>query len=358
MYGYDYGNARLRVMKSRLLSRRELEALLDVESLQGLIASLTRTAYRKPVEAALARTSGMDCIAEALLNDLINTLGRVNKFYRGHAREMTAIVMRSYDVHNLKAVLRGLDTNAPPGEILDTLLPIGELEYDLLVELARTPGPRVCIDLLASMGLMYARPLLVLRAEHPGAETTEMELALDKWYFREAFLTLQSIRRDGSVLFSAMQLEADLANMLTLLRFANAPAERELLRKWLDTEGLEYLFVGPGSLPFSLLAHAGGQDSVDAAVEILSGTPYEPQLNAGLTKFSESARLSDFEKQFLRFRVEWMANQIQRDPLGIGVLLGYIALKITEVRNIRWIAQGINLGITADSIRAELEIAP
>jgi len=34
MYGYDYGNARLRVMKSRLLSRRELEALLDVESLQ------------------------------------------------------------------------------------------------------------------------------------------------------------------------------------------------------------------------------------------------------------------------------------------------------------------------------------
>ena len=40
MSDFDYGNARLRVMKSRLLSRQELEALAEAGSLNGLIAAL------------------------------------------------------------------------------------------------------------------------------------------------------------------------------------------------------------------------------------------------------------------------------------------------------------------------------
>jgi vacuolar-type H+-ATPase subunit C/Vma6 len=41
--------------------------------------------------------------------------------------------------------------------------------------------------------------------------------------------------------------------------------------------------------------------------------------------------------------------------LGIGVLLGFLALKTNEIGNIRWVAQGINMGLKAEAIRAELE---
>ena len=328
MSGYDYGNARLRAMKSRLLSRRELEALANVDSLLGLIAALTKTAYCKPVEAALARASGMECMAEALRNDLINTLGKIRKFYQGKAREMVAIVLRTYDIHNLKVILRGLAKNVPAGEMLASLLPVGELEYGTLAELARAPDPRACTDLLASMGSPFAQPLLRLRVEHPGAGTGEMELALDQWHFQEAFQTLQHARRDGRVLLSALQLEADLTNLFSVLRFAHAPEERKFLRDWLDTGDLEYIFVGPGVLPFSLLASAGSHDTIEAATETLAGTPYETPLNAGMRKYAESARLSDFEKQLTQFRLNWMSRQITNDPLGIGVLLGYLALKV------------------------------
>jgi hypothetical protein len=47
MADYDYGNARLRVMKSRLLPRSELEVLAEAGSLDGLIAALTKTVYQK-----------------------------------------------------------------------------------------------------------------------------------------------------------------------------------------------------------------------------------------------------------------------------------------------------------------------
>ena len=226
MSGYDYGNARLRAMKSRLLSRRELDDLVETNSPQGLIAALTKTTYRRPVEAALARTSGMDCIAEALRYDLVHTLGKVQKYFIEQAGEMVAIVLRTYDIHNLKAILRGLANNVTTSEILFTLLPIGELKDNLLAELARCPSPRAAIDLLASTGLPFTHPLLKLRVKHPGAGIPEMELALDRWFYQEAFQYLQTKNHGGKVLFFAMQLDADLTNLLTILRFTHSPGER------------------------------------------------------------------------------------------------------------------------------------
>jgi len=355
MSGYDYGNARLRAMKSRLLSRHEMDVLVETGSLQGLIVALTKTAYYKPVEAALARTSGMDCIVEALRYDLINTLGKVKNFFKGQAGEMVTIVLRSFDIHNLKAILRGLSKQAVTSEIWSTLTPIGELKCNVLVELASSPSPRAAIDLLASQGFLFAQPLLKLRAEHPGVGIPDMELALDRWFYQEAYRYLQSNPRAGNRLLSSIQLEADLINLLTVLRFAHAPGERKYLYAWLGTEELNHLFVGPGKLQFTLLAHAGSQGTVNAAVETLVKTPYGPPLKDGLKSYAQSALLSDFEKQLKLFRLGWMLKQITKDPLGIGVLLGYLALKVNEISNIRWISQGVNLGLKAEAIRKELE---
>jgi vacuolar-type H+-ATPase subunit C/Vma6 len=355
MSGYEYGNARLRAMKSRLLSSRELDALAETGSIQGLIAALTDTAYCRSIEAALTRTSGLACIVEALRLDIIYTLGKIRAFYSGQAGEMVSIVLRTYDLHNLKAILRGLAKNVASDEIRSVLVPVGELKQGVLAELAGASDPRVAIDLMASMGLPYAQPLLKLRVEQPGAGIPAMELALERWMFREAVQYLQHERQDGEPLLSAIQLEADLENLLTVLRFVQSPEERKVLRDWLHSEDLDLLFVGPGKLTFELLDLAGNQDTIDAAVQTLAGTPYEPPLRAGLQAYAHSPLLSEFEKQFKRFRLAWMSKQIIRDPLGIGVLLGYSALKTNEVSNIRWIAQGFSLGLNTNALRAELE---
>lgn len=357
MSAYDYGNARLRAMKSRLLSRRELESLVEVESLQGLIAALTKTAYRKSVEAALARTSGLDCISDALRNDLIGTIRKIRAFYTENAGETVAIVLRDFDVHNLKTILRGLAKNVSSGEILSTVLPAGELSYDLLIELARAPGPRAAIDLMASMSLPFAQPLLNLRAKRPGADIFEMELALDQWRFQEARQFLENVPQEGDCLSSALKLEADLVNLLTILRFAHMPSERKQLRERLGTEDPSRLFVGPGFLSWETLAYVVRQESLESVCEALAGSAYGPALNAGLEKFSSSSRLSDFEKQLKRYRLRWMASLIAKDPLDIGVLLGYLALKTNEIGNIRWAARGISSGFRTDAIRAEMEFA-
>jgi vacuolar-type H+-ATPase subunit C/Vma6 len=64
--------------------------------------------------------------------------------------------------------------------------------------------------------------------------------------------------------------------------------------------------------------------------------------------------LSDLEKRIRYFRLTWLSQQIARDPLGIGVVLGYFSEKVNEIGNLRWIAQGINLGLDSNAIRSEL----
>ena len=118
---------------------------------------------------------------------------------------------------------------------------------------------------------------------------------------------------------------------------------------------LSRLFVGPGHIPFDKFLRAGSEDSVDAAVDQFTGTLYQPALQAGMKAYAQSGHLSDLERQLQSFHKGWLASQIAKDPLGIGVLLGYLALKDNEVSNIRWIAHGISMEMSPAAIRAELE---
>jgi V/A-type H+-transporting ATPase subunit C len=355
MPDYEYGNARLRVMKSRLLSRRTLNDLAETGSVQGLIAALAKTAYQKPIEAALTRFTGMGCIDEALHTDLIATVGAIGRFYHEETAKLIALVLRIYDVENLKTILRGLARNVPSGEIIPLLLPIGELKVNTLRELARLNNTREAIDLIASQSLPFASPLLKLRAERPGAETFEMELALNQWHFDGGQQALRSQAGEDGLLNLAFALDADLANVLTALRFAHAPRERQVLRERLRTEDPRSFFIKAGRIPFDALSSAAKQDAVSPAVEALAGTNFGPALRLGLELYARSNRLSDIEKKLKRFRLMQLAQMIDKDPLGIGVPLGYVALKVNEIGNIRWIAHGLDLGMKPDAIQAELE---
>jgi V/A-type H+-transporting ATPase subunit C len=356
MTGFEYGNARLRAMKSRLLSYSELESLAESNTVQGLIARLSETAYRKPLEVALARTNGMDCIAMALHNDLVYTLSNTRSYYGDQAGRLVAIVFRRYDIHNFKTILRGLTTHASPDEIMVSMLPVGELTPGMLSELARVQGPRAAIDLLASMGVPLARPLMRLRADKPGSEIPGMEIAMDRWYYEEAISSLQGARPGEDILRSALLLDLDLINLQIVVRFVDAPDNGDYLKQWLGSEDIDQLLLGPGRVSLDLLSQARMQTTLEAAIDTLAVTPFAGALKAGLDAYRQSLLLSEFERHLGRYRLHWLAGLISKDPLGIGLLLGYHALKVNEIRNLRWIAQGINLGWTPAHIKKELEV--
>lgn len=340
-------------MKSRLLPRRTLEGLTEVGSVPGLIAALTNTPYREAVAAALVRLTGLDCLAEALRNDLVASLGRVKDFYSEAAKALAQLVLLRYDVHNIKTILRGLAGHVPAQEIMGSTLPIGELRPADIVELIRVANWRMALDLLATWRLPAAKPLLELRSAQRsrdgGMELLEMEVALDRWYFDTALAGA-----DDTPLRAAVVLEADLTNILTALRLIDVPDVAAILRERLGAADVTRLFVGPGHVPFARLAEAAHQESIPHAIDLLATTAYGAALTGALPAYAASSRLSVFERALAQQQLHHAGSLVASDPLGIGVLLGYAALKTNEVANLRTIAQGLLLGEKPDRIRSEL----
>jgi vacuolar-type H+-ATPase subunit C/Vma6 len=353
---YDYGNARIRAMKSRLLSAHALEVIAESISLEQLIGELAQTAYRRDILAAMLHTSGMECLEVAFRWNLVGTLGKIKSCFFGWERELISLMLRSYDVHNLKAVLRGISKHAAPEDIKKTFLPVGELTESILSRLVRAVEPRVVIDMLASMRMPIVRPLVKLRTQKPGAGVPEMELALEKWHFQEASERLEAGSQGADSVQGLLNLNADLHNILSVLRIVCYPSERKVLLDWLGSDDIRGLLVGPGYVKFGLLASAAAEKSIQATLDVLSGTRYESPLRAGLEDYTQSSRLSDFEQHLNRYRTRWMAARMTKDPLGIGVPIGYIGRKVHEVANLRRIAHGIQMHQSADSIKNSLEI--
>jgi len=354
MSDFDYGNARLRAMKARLLSRPTIEALAETGSVHGLITALTNTAYREAVEASLVHLSDMACLTEALRSDLMSTVGRARTFFSGPAGELAEGVFHRFDLHNVKTVMRGLERGVPADEILASTLPIGELRPADLKELAAAPDVRSAIDMMATWRVSLAQPLLKLRATMPGAELFVMEAALDRWHFRMAMATASQA---DSILGEALAREADVANIMTALSLVGVVNATTILREQFGADGPTPLFVGPGHVPFELLAEAARQESVSAAIETLAGTPYAATLGEALEAYAVAPRLSVIERALAHRQLRSAAGLMAVDPLGVGVLLGYIALKANEGTNLRAIAQGLLFAEKPDRIRAELMFA-
>lgn len=341
MAGFEYGNTRLRGMKSRLLTRSDLLALAGLGSVERLLNALTETVYRTAVEAAMLQFSGLVCLNRALQDDLIRQGQALRGYFDGAAARQVSWALRRYDLHNLKTILRGVAQQQRASLMLETLLPLGDLVLDELTLLASAGDMQGVVDLLATWRSVFARPFLtqdVLPLTLFGRE-----LQLEQWYVA-ALLNAPDTRRTR--LRERVRLEADVANVQTALRLVGVANLVPMLQQQLGDAPLETLFVGPGQIPKRTLLALLKQPDVPTAVGLLDGSPLAETLAAGLADYRQTGWLSTLELALQRFLLEDARRLIVRDALGIGVLIGYLALKTAEISNLRVIGYGLALGDT------------
>lgn len=355
MEGFEYGNARVRAMRSRLLSKGEVIRMAGASSLNELLSLLAKTPYRKSLEVALVHTSDLDGIFEALRRDFVETAGKIRSFFEEKQANLVDLVLSAYDLHNLKAVLRGLSHQSSRAEIDSALLPIGEMSEVVLAELLHATTTREAVDILATISHPFAQPLLVLRVERPGADLFEMEHALDRWRFQKITRLVKEDREGTETILAALNIETDINNLFTILRFIQAPGEQNLVKARIEREGIQALFPGIGSIPLERLNRIFANKNLKSAVASLTDTVYAQALKEGLVAYEQTGHLSEIEKAFRRYQLHWQAWQIAKDPLGIGVVMGYLALKTNEITNLRRIARGIQLKLAPEAVRSELE---
>ncbi|HUW86364.1 MAG TPA: V-type ATPase subunit [Methanoregula sp.] len=344
---YDYINARIKGMKSRLLDPSVFESLLLKPDVDSIIAELENTPYKEEIERATVQYSGIKCIEVALRNDFTKAFRKIFGFMKGGESETyITILLSRWDIQNIKTILRGKNIHIPSSEIIECLVPAGQLDDTTLVELIKQPDVKAVIDLLATWGIEYSKPLTRNFKEYSEKrDISILEYAINKFYYENAINKLSEDSYDDRLILDMISTEIDVTNIKNVLK---------MIRDKIEIEQAEtFLIKGGITLDIEKLLSMLRSGTLEGAMKFLDVTPYK-----FLSELHEDAfkreKISDFEKELERYLIKRGISRFLGDPLSIAVAVGYVWAKYNEITNIRIIARCKTADITEKEIREEL----
>jgi len=347
---YDYGNTRLRARISNLFSIQMLESLADLTTIDSLISSLSKSHYKSSIEISLTYAHGYGCIVEALRRELSEIRQTLHRFYDKDLWEKIRIIFLRVDLQNIKAIIRGVSHEARIDTIVDSFSPLGTIPERALSGIAKSKNIADAIDKIAIYELDFANELLEQKSSERSCCSSEIERTLEIWYFKKMGAILAG--RDGNtqLLRKYNVIEADIVNLNILLRFVNAPLSPEI-----ENQPIDYYIIDSGKFSRNLILKLSKENSVKNVITQLASSSYHDYLLEALSCFEENGLLSEFENKVRIYALKWLALLPKLNPFGVGVPMGYVAMKKSEIRNIRWIAQGIYSGFEPEYIKENLE---
>jgi V/A-type H+-transporting ATPase subunit C len=344
---YDYVNARIKGMKSRLLAPPVFETLILKPDVESIIAELENTPYKLEIEKATVQYSGIKCIEVALRKDFTNAFRKILGFMKEDtAEKYIKILLSRWDIQNIKTILRGKNIHMTAAEIVECLVPAGQLDDTTLIELIKQPDVKAVIDLLATWRIEYAKPLTRNFKEYSEKrDLSILEYAIDKFYYENALEKLGEDSYDDRIILDMIRTEIDVTNIKNVLK---------LIRDKIEIEEAEGLLINDGAkLNKERLLAMIRTGTLEGAIKVLDATPYKflSELPADVFR---TEKISVFEKELEKYLIKRGISRVLGDPLSIAVAVGYVWAKYNEITNIRIIARCKTADITEKEIREEL----
>ncbi|MDZ4655790.1 MAG: ATP synthase A1 subunit C [Coriobacteriia bacterium] len=347
--GKDYGycNARVRGMRSRLFKQAFLDDLMSSNDIGGVIQTLTQTEYGPDLEGCLLHGKTAQQVDEALKDNMVRKFREVLGLINKEAYRLVAVLLGRWDLFNVKTIVRGLHMSLSPAEIMDSLIAIGELSHVDMEELTKQPSVNALVDTLATWKLPYAVPLRAAMVEYnESGDLSVLELALDKFYTAWADKRLRGAGANKKLARKFLGVQIDTINLVTCLRLLNADVEAEDVGR----------FYLPGGFQVDerLFNDLASMSDIDEVYDRLKRTPYGHSVEAVAIKYIERGSISVFERALEDYLMRSAFTVGRGDPLGVGIIIGYLWAKANEITNLRIIVKGVSVGIPVVRMREEL----
>ncbi len=345
-----YVAARVRAMRGRLLDARRFADLLACGDTPCVARLLQGTPYGVPIERA---GGGEDAgaIEEGLRRELRANVAALRGACRGRWRELMDALLERWEVENLKTLLRGRRAGSPVEEILAGLAPIAWSDEPALAELARRPSIQAMVETLILWRHPAARPLKAAVAAHGGAvdedrlDLIAVEAALDRWHDESVRATLDLRDESDRSVLSYLGWVIDERNLLAAIRLRREGRG--------GAAGDEAFVPGGAEVDRDLFRRLLRADGWERVADLVSHTRYGP---VSIARGAPHPPLALLEPQIRRNVIHRVEASCRPDPLGFGLVIGYVERKVDEVRTLRMIAHGVAYGLDASAIRPVLTL--
>lgn len=316
-------SARIKIMETRLLTREQMDRLLDSKD-SGDAAKLLQECGYPELDAA--NPDKLDAAMSEVRQQTMENLADGMPDLR-----YLDIFKVKYDYHNIKAILKAqaMQVN-PDGMLMDMgRIPAAELKEAITARNTEKLLP------LPAQAIAEAQEVL---------ETTRdpqlSDMVLDRWYYKDLRAVADEIGSEFLSGYVASQIDA--ANLRVLIRARRMGKDDAFLRSALFDGGRI-------SMDQILRALDGGEDKL---AELYHTTDLRAAAEAGLGA-GKTGALTEFEK-LCDDAVSQQLSGAGLIPFGEPPLLRYLAARETEYTNLRMILIGRQAGIAPDILRTRL----
>ena len=342
-------SARVRGMRSSLLSRADLDSLLDRDP-AGMADVLLATPYDKEMAESLTRYAGIDAVEDAATRNLINSFARLRSLGRGQLLgALTDTFLARWDLMAVKSLLRNRHRELDAETGAASLKPGPSMPPALQKDLATQPTMEALVQGLVAWNARLCRCLAAALPDYlKDRDLRVLEEALDRAYFPGNVLKLSGATDpDSRFLKGILRLEIDRINLRMLFALREGGANPE--------DAIQRLLPCGGLSAATLRAIATAQ-SPERAVEALERTPYA-ELAEGLAVLGKTGRFAKFDRQMEHIFLKRLSLSANLGPIGVAVLMRFAWLKYNEATNIRMMARGQSIKLARARIEEELVYA-
>jgi len=321
--GYAYANARVKGMKSNLLGSHVFRELMQVRTVDEVIALLEQTPYKKDLVEASRMRSGVQLVDVALSNNLARTIATMGRIMPKHASGLFSLLTADWDAQNIKLILskKALGKEVAESELIGSH---GKAKL-FLQKLAKAKNMKDAISIVTSgWGLKEFRiSMKNLVEKEPEPDLRKLIAKIEEERARR--LTVLSKKSDR---LTARIVEAQLAleSVMAVMRLKREGVKDEekyvvyrnaLVRKLLHTPDFEHCIK-----------------------EIASAYQLPPEV-AEKSRNSLSLLEIALEKKTAERIMRWTRMSV----LSFATAVGFVFLKNLEVSNLRKIAYASAFGL-------------
>lgn len=340
---YPYTYVRTVVMRSLLFRKEDYHKMLKMD-FNEIAKFLQDSHYKKEINMLATEHSGADLLELALNKNLAESF---KKLIRISSYEL-GLLIREYikrkDIEDIKTILRGKFTNTNEKLIANSITAAGTLSYNFFISLLKKESIE---DILKNNGIVdFSLLKNSLKDLNEKKNLISIENTLDKYYYNHLIQFSGILPKEGALFRNFLLKEVEILNILTLSRLKKAKFGKEIVK--------DFIILSGDKLKDSKIMNLTNFDDFDNLLNALEKTEYKNVILKGIEELKKSGSLITLETELYKYLLRQSILLLHQHPLSIDVILGYMFAKDIEVRNLRIIVKGKQLGLEEEFIESQL----
>ncbi len=336
--GFDpYTYARVSVMKGELLKQQQWHSLLKMGT-NEMLRYLQDANYRQEIDELGVEKRDLTALEIALNKNLVRTFAKLKRISDEKLQKVLSLYLLRYDMENFKTIIRGKLSNISDEEVIQLLIPSVNCTKEFYTQLIKKEN---IMQIIKSFPFYN---LLKLQKENGNNNTElfEIENALDRYYFEELFELSNQLAGQGAALKEFIQAELDILNIKIVLRLKKEQFGLLEIKKHLIH-------------PKKEISYLAEEESIRDIIKELNRMHYT-QIKGDEANTEEELLIQleiDLDTSLLKKEVLLM----HQFPLTVNVMLGFMFAKEIEVKNLKILLKGKQLGLEESYLNKLVVIA-